>query len=126
MKQSLKTNHYIRVVKLTTGENVLCVFLDLLNQEKEFIGYRLIYPYLLSMKDSDSEGRMVINYTKWCPFSPQEEHKISSNHIISVVFPENEILENYVEKLAEFGVTSDQLFFEETTPEKSVEQNTDE
>ena len=50
-----------------------------------------------------------------CPYSPVEEHRLSGDHIISVVFPDNGILDNYVEKLEEFGFPKDQVFFEEQT-----------
>ena len=58
---------------------------------------------------------MPINYTRWCPFSPVEEHKVGGTHIMSVVYPDNQILDNFVGKLKENGFTDEQLFFEEET-----------
>ncbi|WP_223618488.1 hypothetical protein, partial [Acinetobacter baumannii] len=47
------------------------------------------------------------------PFSPQEEHRLSGEHIISVVYPDNGILDNFVEKLTGVGFTKEQIFFPE-------------
>ena len=43
----LKTNHNIRIVNLTTGENVLCMFGEVRGDEDKVIGYRMLYPYAL-------------------------------------------------------------------------------
>jgi hypothetical protein len=113
----LKTNHNVRVVTLTTTERVLCLFGEVRNDEQAVVGYRLIYPFLLSMSEPNEDGTIPIEYRRFCPYSPQEEHRISGDHIISVVFPDNGILDNYVEKLKEYGFPEDQIFFEEQTEE---------
>ena len=47
----LKTNHDIRVVNLTTGQNVLCIFGEVRNDEEDrVLGYRLLYPFVLRMQ----------------------------------------------------------------------------
>ena len=113
-QETLKTNHNIRVVTLVTGEQVLCLFGEV-RQEGEVVGYRLIYPFVLTLGAVNEDGSMPINYTRWCPFSPVEEHKVGGTHIMSVVFPDNQILDNFVGKLKENGFTDEQLFFEEGT-----------
>jgi len=110
--QPLKTNHNIRVVTLVTGERVLCLF-GQLEENGEVVGYRLIYPWILSLGQQNEDGTLPINYTRWCPFSPVEEHKVGGSHIMSVVYPDNQILDNFVEKLKETGFTEDQLFYTE-------------
>ena len=111
----LKTNHNVRIVNLTTGANVLCIFGEVRSEEEEskVVGYRMIYPYTLTLGEVNEDGTMPINYTRWCPFSPVEEHRLSGDHIISVVFPDNNILDNYIEKLKTTGITEDQIFFPE-------------
>ena len=113
-QETLKTNHNIRVVTLVTGEKVLCLFGEV-RQEGEVVGYRLIYPFVLTLGPVNEDGSMPIQYTRWCPFSPVEEHKVGGTHIMSVVFPDNQILDNFVGKLKENGFTDEQLFFEEGT-----------
>jgi hypothetical protein len=111
----LKQNHFVRIVKLVTGENVLCLFGDVKGENEEVVGYRLIYPYVLTLGDANQNGDIQISYTRFCPYSPVEEHRISGTHIISVVFPDNGVLDNYTAKIMELGVDKNNIFFEEET-----------
>ena len=113
-QQPLRTNHNIRIVNLTTSQSVLCLFGDVRDEDKKVVGYRMLYPYVLSLGDVNTNGTIPINYTRWCPFSPVEEHRISGEHIISVVYPDNNILDNYTEKLKEVGLGEKDIFFEVT------------
>lgn len=112
-QQQLRTNHDIRIVNLTTKESVLCLFGEVRNDDQQVVGYRLLYPFVLSLGAVNEDGTMPINYTRFCPFSPVEEHRLGGEHILTVVYPDNGILDNYVTKLKEFGLTEEQLFFEE-------------
>ena len=112
-QQSLKTNHNIRIVNLTTGDNVLCMFGDVRDDDNKVVGYRMLYPYTLSLGEENGDGTIPINYARWCPFSPVEEHRMGGEHIISVVFPDNNILDNFAARLRELGLTDDQIYFEE-------------
>ena len=111
----LRTNHNIRIVTLTTAERVLCMFGNVTDEteEKKVVGYRMVYPYLLSMGAVNEDGTVPINYGRWCPYSPIEDHRISGEHIISVVYPDNSIIENYAVRLKEIGLTDEQIFYEE-------------
>jgi hypothetical protein len=112
MTEQLKTNHNIRVVNLTTGENVLCMFGEVRSEEDEkVIGYRMLYPYTLSLGVENTDGTIPISYTRWCPFSPVEEHRLGGEHIISVVYPDNGIVDNFANRLREVGLTDEQIFF---------------
>jgi hypothetical protein len=117
----LKQNHFVRIVKLITGDNVLCLFGEVKGDNEEVVGYRLIYPYVLTLGQSDENGNIAINYTRFCPYSPVEEHRISGSHIISVVFPDNGVLDNYTNRLIELGVDKNIIFFEEETDGDSSE-----
>ena len=108
----LKTNHNIRIVTLTTAERVLCMFGEVRDDDQKVLGYRIVYPYLLSLGERQEDGNIPIHYTRWCPFSPIEEHRLSGEHIISVVLPDNNILDNFVVRLKEYGLTDEQIFFE--------------
>ena len=117
MNEELKTNHNIRIVTLTTAERVLCMFGNVTDdtEEKKVVGYRMVYPYLLSMGAVNEDGTVPINYGRWCPYSPIEDHRISGEHIISVVYPDNNIVDNYVLRLKEIGLNEDQIFWKEET-----------
>ena len=75
----------------------------------------MLYPFVLSLGEANDDGTVPIQYSRFCPFSPIEEHRLGGEHIISVVYPDNGILDNYVAKLKEFGLEEEQLFFEENT-----------
>ena len=112
----MRTNHNVRIVNLATGDNVLCIFGELRNEEDDnkVVGYKMVYPFKLSLGEVNKEnGTIPINYSRWCPFSPVEEHRLGGEHIISVVFPDNNILDNFVNRLSEVGVKEDQIFWED-------------
>ena len=123
MNDELKTNHNIRIVTLTTAERVLCMFGNVTDdtEEKKVVGYRMVYPYLLSMGAVNEDGTVPINYGRWCPYSPIEDHRISGEHIISVVYPDNNIVKNYADRLKEIGLKDEQIFYEENTDGDSSE-----
>jgi hypothetical protein len=113
--KTFKTNHNIRIVTLTTGERVLCMFGEVRGEENAVIGYRMIYPYTLHMGSPNEDGSVPIRYERWCPYSPQEEHRLSGDHLISVVYPENSILENFARRLNELGLQNQNIFYPEET-----------
>ena len=121
MNEELKTNHNVRIVTLSTAERVLCMFGEVKNDEEKVVGYRLVYPYLLGLGQINEDGTIPINYSRWCPYSPIEDHRISGDHIISVVYPDNNILSNYAERLKEIGLKEEQIFYEEKTDGDSSE-----
>ena len=68
----LKTNHNIRIVNLATGDNVLCIFGEVRNEDdnNRVVGYRMLYPYKLELGTENQDGTIPIQYSRWCPFSP--------------------------------------------------------
>ena len=126
MTQELKTNHNIRIVTLTTSERVLCMFGNVTDDtdEKKVVGYRMVYPYLLSMGSVNEDGTVPINYSRWCPYSPIEDHRISGEHIISVVYPDNSVVDNYAVRLKEIGLTEEQIFYNEKKEDGDSSEST--
>ena len=125
MTEQLKTNHNIRVVNLTTGDNVLCMFGEVRGEEDKVIGYRMLYPYKLTLGEEKEDGTIPISYTRWCPFSPVEEHRLGGEHIISVVYPDNNIVNNFASRLRDIGMTEEQIFFPEEVKEDGSESESD-
>ena len=121
MNEDLKTNHNIRIVTLSTAERVLCMFGEVKNDEEKVVGYRLVYPYLLGLGQINEDGTVPINYSRWCPYSPIEDHRISGEHLLTVVYPDNNILSNYADRLKEIGLKDEQIFYEEKTDGDSSE-----
>ena len=124
-QQELITNHNIRIVTLTTAERVLCLFGEIKGDDDKIAGYRLVYPYLLSLGQINEDGTIPINYSRWCPFSPIEDHRISGEHIISVVYPDNSIVNNYAERLKELGLTEEQIFYKEKKEDGDSSESTE-
>jgi hypothetical protein len=114
----LKTNHSIRIVTLANGDHILCMFGEVRSddEDKKVVGYRMLYPYKLTLGEESDEGTIPISYARWCPFSPIEEHRLGGEHIISVVFPDNNIVDNFAGRLREVGLTDAQIFFPEEAP----------
>ncbi len=75
----------------------------------------MLYPHTLTLGTENDDGTIPIQYTRWCPFSPVEEHRLGGEHIISVVFPDNGIVDNFVTKLKEVGLKEEQIFYPEQT-----------
>ena len=125
-QKKLKTNHNIRVVNLTTGDNVLCMFGEVRGDEDKVIGYRMLYPYKLTLGAENEDGTIPISYTRWCPFSPIEEHRLGGEHIISVVYPDNNIVDNFAGRLREIGMTEEQIFFPQEVKEDGSESESTE
>ena len=119
MNEELITNHNMRIVSLTTSERVLCLFGEIKGEDEKVAGYRMVYPYLLTLGELNDDGTIPINYSRWCPYSPIEDHRISGEHIISVVFPDNSIVDNYATRLKEVGLTDEQIFWEQTNGDNS-------
>ena len=116
VQAQLRTNHNVRIITLTTNERVLALFGEIRENNEpdtKVIGYSMNFPYLLKLGDLREDGNIPIEYTRWCPFSPIEEHRLSGEHIISVVYPDNGILDNFVAKLKDVGLTEEQIFFAE-------------
>ena len=123
----LKTNHNIRIVTLANGTHVLCIFGEVRSDEddKKVVGYRMLYPYQLDLGTENEDGTIPIQYTRWCPFSPVEEHRLGGEHIISVVFPDNNIVDNYANRLQELGLKRENLFYEQKEEVTEAPDGTD-
>ena len=109
--ETLKTNHNVRVVNLATGASVLCIFGDVRDDDNKVVGYRMVYPFTLTLGTENEDGTVPIQYSRFCPFSPIEEHRLGGEHIVSVVYPDNGIVENFASRLREVGLTDEQIFF---------------
>ena len=113
--QPLKTNHSVRVVILSSREQLLTLITDVRNDNNDVIGYKLLWPFMLGLGEPNEDGDLPIRYQKWCPFTPVQEFQVKPDSITTVAFPDNNILENYISELESYGVPRDKLFFEEET-----------
>ena len=95
-------DHNIRVVHLTTGEHIIANF-GQVREEDKFVAYQLLYPLTLSLTEGEGET-FNVTYRRWNPFTPYEDHRINPATVVSSMPPADDILKNYVGKLAEAGI----------------------
>ena len=91
--------HNIRIVHLITGEHVICNF-GQIREDDKFVAYQLLYPLSLSLSEGE-EGNFNVTYRRWNPYTPYEDHRINPTSVLSAMPPADDILKNYVAKLAE-------------------------
>ena len=95
--------HNIRVVHVITGEHIICNFGQIREEvdgEQKFVAYQLLYPLSLSLSEGE-EGQFNVTYRRWNPYTPFEDHRINPTSVIAAMPPADDILQNYVGKLAE-------------------------
>jgi len=91
--------HNIRVIHLITGEHIICNF-GQIREDDKFVAYQLLYPLSLSLSEGE-EGQFNVTYRRWNPYTPFEDHRINPTSVIAAMPPADDILKNYVGKLAE-------------------------
>jgi len=111
-QEPLKTNHAVRIVILESREQLISLITEDKNSNGESVGYKLLWPFMLGLGEPNEEGDLPIRYQKWCPFTPVQEFQIKSSSIVTVAYPDNNILDNYIAELESYGVPRDKLFFE--------------
>ena len=94
--------HNIRVVHVITGEHIICNF-GQIREDDKFVAYQLLYPLSLSLSEGE-EGQFNVTYRRWNPYTPFEDHRINPTSVIAAMPPAEDILQNYVGKLAEANI----------------------
>jgi len=108
----MRTNHNVRLVITKNDKTVLCLFEEV-QKEGKLMGFRFVYPYFLSLGERNEEGDIPVTYTRWCPYTPIQDFRINPETVTTVTFPDDNILENYVTELESYGITREQIFYEE-------------
>ena len=103
----IQIEHNVRVVRIVTGEDIVCNFTQVMEDDK-FVAYQCLYPLILSLNeaDPDASGNPTYNvtYRRWNPYTPYEDHRINPTSVIAAMPPAEDILKNYVAKLAEANI----------------------
>ena len=102
----VQIEHNIRVVHITTGEHVICNFGQIREEvdgEQKFVAYQLLYPLTLNLSEGEDET-FNVTYRRWNPYTPYEDHRINPTSVIAAMPPAEDILKNYVAKLAEANI----------------------
>ena len=102
----VQIEHNVRVVHMTTGEHVICNFGQIREEvegEQKFVAYQLLYPLTLTLTEGENET-FNVTYRRWNPYTPYEDHRINPTSVIAAMPPADDILKNYVAKLAEANI----------------------
>ncbi len=99
--------HNIRIVTLASGEQIICNFSQVREDDK-FVAYQMLYPLITELEVEGTEGApdavYRVNYRRWNVFTPFEDFRINPQHVVTAMPPNNEIMTNYVQKLKDAGV----------------------
>ena len=102
----VQIEHNVRVVHVVTGEHIICNFgqiRDEVDGEQKFVAYQLLYPLTLTLSEGEDET-FNVTYRRWNPYTPYEDHRINPTSVIAAMPPAEDILRNYVAKLAEANI----------------------
>ena len=94
------------MVHLITGEHIICNFGQIrenVDGEDKFVAYQLLYPLTLTLSEGENET-FNVTYRRWNPYTPYEDHRINPTSVIEAMPPAEDILQNYVAKLAEANI----------------------
>lgn len=104
MTTETQINHNIRIITIQTGENIICNFTQV-REEDKFVAYQLLYPLVMTLEsDAEQDGNYRVNYRRWNVFTPYEDFRLNPSHVVTAMPPNQDILVNYVAKLKEAGV----------------------
>ena len=104
MTTETQINHNIRIITIQTGENIICNFTQV-REEDKFVAYQLLYPLDMTLESDDPANEQYrVNYRRWNVFTPYEDFRLNPSHVVTAMPPNEDILVNYISKLKEAGV----------------------
>ena len=104
MTTETQINHNIRIITIQTGENIICNFTQV-REEDKFVAYQLLYPLVMTLESYDPANEQYrVNYRRWNVFTPYEDFRLNPSHVVTAMPPNEDILVNYISKLKEAGV----------------------
>jgi hypothetical protein len=106
MTDKINIEHNIRIVTLMTGENIICNFTQV-REEDKFVAYQLMFPLIMNLEvdgDGSETEQYRVNYRRWNLFTPYEDFRINPASVVTAMPPNQDILVNYVTKLKEANV----------------------
>lgn len=93
-----------KIIKIVTGEELICKLGQILDKDNNQIGFKLIFPYKVVMRpiQSDSDVKYDINYVSWMGASSDGQFDISLSSVISMGNPVPEVAKLYQERYEEY------------------------
>lgn len=93
-----------KIIKIITGEELICKLSEILDKDNNQIGFKLIFPYKVIMRpvQEDNDVKYDINYISWMGASADAEFDISLPSVISMGNPVPEVAKLYQERYDEY------------------------
>jgi hypothetical protein len=92
-----------KIIKLVTGEELVCKLVEQYNTDKIVIGFKVIFPYrVVLMPTNGSNAAFDINYLAWMSSCSDYSFDISLPSVIAMGNPVPEVEQMYLERYEEF------------------------
>ena len=95
----------IRILKLTTGEQLVADVDELQDQNGKGVGFEVRYPYTVIMRPVEvAEGQPLkfdINYVVWMPASKDTTFAIPYSSVMTFGEPADDVRDAYIKNFAE-------------------------
>jgi len=93
-----------KIIKLITGEELVCKLVEQFNTDKVLIGFKVIFPYRVVLIPNNNTGTASydINYLAWMSSCSDYSFDISLPSIIAMGAPVPEVEKMYLERYEEF------------------------
>jgi hypothetical protein len=97
----------IRILKMTTGEQIVCHITEVSDDAGNGIGFEIKQPYQLQLlpdgepNEDGSISSFKINYSKWMPCSQSSTFRLPYAAVIAIGELDEQILETYMQKFGD-------------------------
>lgn len=95
----------VKVIKLVTGEQVVCDLSDAVDENNEKVGFKIVFPYTVVMipmpPEEGQPPKFDVNYIVWMSASADSEFFIPYSSVIAIANPAPEVEEVYMQRFNE-------------------------
>lgn len=98
----------VKIIKLITGEEIVSLVEDLLDEDNNKIGFNLTFPYQVILKPivmEDGQTKFDINYVAWMSTSANSTFAMNYSSVIAIGDPLPEVEQLYKERYEEMFLT---------------------
>jgi hypothetical protein len=98
----------IKILKLITGEEIVSLVEDLIDESNNKVGFSLKFPYQVVLRpnvDDEGQTKFDINYIAWMATSANTEFSLSYSSVISIGDPLPEVEQLYKERYQQMYLT---------------------
>lgn len=94
----------IKILKMITGEQIVCHVVDAKDSNENNIGFIVSYPYVLIMQpisEPNEPLKFNISYIAWMGASKTQSFPVSYSSVIAIGEPSEEIEEEYIKQFGD-------------------------